>query len=256
MRRSAPLGLRSSVTVAFAAGALLLSAVLAAGHLLRRPALPGRPARAHRRRGRRSPTRRSCGTGCSPPGRRSSDVLGDVSAPAADSDIVVHRGGPLVLLVPAGRDGVPSRRARSTRSPGRRRWAGPTAADGPALVVGVPLPAVGAEFYEVSTPTELRRTLRTLRLVLVGFAVLTADRRRAARPVRRIRRVVAPLDDVAAAAARIAVGELSTRLPSTDDPDLAVHRRLVQHAWSRRWTNGSSATPGSPPTSATSCARR
>jgi signal transduction histidine kinase len=88
-------------------------------------------------------------------------------------------------------------------------------------MVGVPLPAAGAEFYEITLITELDETLHTLRLVLAGFAVVTvlagAALGRAA-----ARRVVAPLDSVAGAAARIAGGALDTRLPVTEDPDLAT----------------------------------
>lgn len=95
-------------------------------------------------------------------------------------------------------------------------WRGP---EGPLIVVGAPLPAVDATFYEVSTVTELDRTLRLLRRVLVLVALVTAV---AAAAVGRAvaKRVLQPLDDVAAAAAGIAAGRLDTRLARTDDPDL------------------------------------
>ena len=91
----------------------------------------------------------------------------------------------------------------------------------PVLTVGVPIPAVGAEFFEVAPTSELDRTLATLATVLAVFALITtlsgAAIGRAASA-----RVVSPLDDIATAAAHIAAGELDTRLPATDDPDLAV----------------------------------
>ena len=93
--------------------------------------------------------------------------------------------------------------------------------DQPVLAVGVPIPSVDATFYELSPTSELDSTLRTLALVLGAFAVLTTiggaviGRSASAR-------VVAPLDDVATAAASIAAGEMTTRLQPTSDPDLAV----------------------------------
>ena len=95
------------------------------------------------------------------------------------------------------------------------------AQDAPAVAVGVPLPAVDAHFFEVVSAQELARTLDTLRIVLAVFAALTAA---AGALLGRwaARRVVAPLDHVAGAAARIAGGALDTRLPTTEDPDLAT----------------------------------
>ena len=94
-------------------------------------------------------------------------------------------------------------------------------AEQPALVVGIPLPAADAEFYEIVSTTELRSTLATLATVLAAFAVLATL---AGAALGRIasRRLMAPLDDVATAAARIGAGGLQTRLPPTDDPDLAT----------------------------------
>jgi signal transduction histidine kinase len=88
-------------------------------------------------------------------------------------------------------------------------------------MVGVPLPAVDVEFYEIAATTELDRTLGTLRWVLAAFAAATAVGG-AALGRAAARRVVAPLDSVAGAAARIAGGALDTRLPVTEDPDLAT----------------------------------
>jgi two-component system sensor histidine kinase MtrB len=89
------------------------------------------------------------------------------------------------------------------------------------LVVGVPLPAAGAYYYEVVPMRELERTLSTLSVVLlvaasittlggavVGFAVS--------------RRVLRPLRDVSSASAGIAAGALSTRLENAHDPDLEL----------------------------------
>lgn len=91
----------------------------------------------------------------------------------------------------------------------------------PALVVGTAVPAVDAEFYELARTSELTRTLTTLAVALAGFALLTTV---AGATLGRwsTRRLLAPLDVVAAATARIAGGDLGTRLPTTDDPELVT----------------------------------
>jgi signal transduction histidine kinase len=98
-------------------------------------------------------------------------------------------------------------------------WTGAT--EPHAIVVGVPLPAVGAEYYEVSVAQELDRTLWTLGLALSICAGLTtvagALLGRAAS-----RRVLAPLGDVTTAAVRVSAGDMTTRLRETGDPDLAA----------------------------------
>jgi two-component system sensor histidine kinase MtrB len=95
------------------------------------------------------------------------------------------------------------------------------APDGPALVVGVPLRSTGVEFYGVGRLTELRQVLATLSAVLAASAV-AATAAGAGFGVWASRRAVQPLDQVAGAATRIAGGELATRLPPTDDPDLVA----------------------------------
>jgi signal transduction histidine kinase len=93
------------------------------------------------------------------------------------------------------------------------------AADGPHLIVGVTLPSADVEFYEVAPLTELRQVLSTLAAVL-GAGGLAATAAGAAFGVWASRRAVQPLEQVAGAATRIAGGDLATRLPATDDPDL------------------------------------
>jgi signal transduction histidine kinase len=95
------------------------------------------------------------------------------------------------------------------------------APDGPALVVGVPLRSAGVEFYGVGGLTELRQVLATLSAVLAASAV-AATAAGAGFGVWASRRAVQPLEQVAGAATRIAGGELATRLPPTDDPDLVA----------------------------------
>ena len=89
------------------------------------------------------------------------------------------------------------------------------------LVVGVPLPEVGASYFGFFSLTEVQDTLRSvgLSLMFAGFittlfgAVLGAV---------ASRRAVRPLGDAAQAAKAIAGGRLDTRLETTDDHDLRL----------------------------------
>ena len=142
-------------------------------------------------------------------------------SPPDGSEVLVHQEGRWystslevgALDVPDGlRQAVDSGDAASS-------WAD-TGAE-PVLVVGVPLPAVQAQYYEITTTTELERTLRTVRTALAAFAVSTAAGG-ALLGVWAAGRAVAPLNAVARTAVRIAGGEPGTRLPLTQDPDLAT----------------------------------
>ncbi len=90
----------------------------------------------------------------------------------------------------------------------------------PALVVGVPLrlPA-SVSYYEVTSLTELRRTLAVLATVL-GLVALTTTLGGAAVGWWASRRVLRPLGAVAATAGRIASGDFSARVDRDRDPDL------------------------------------
>lgn len=212
-----PWGLRTIVTVSFAAGALLLSLFLSTGtyFVVRHYLVDQRERTATRQAFADASFVRD---GLLTSGAQVSDVLGNVSPPA-DSDIVVHRRGRwFSSSLQSGADAVPAASRRAVeRGAAAVTWT--PGVSGPVLTVAVPLPAVDAEFYEITDPTELTGTLATLRLVLITFALVTvgggALLGRAAS-----RRVLAPLDAVATATARISAGELSTRLASTQDPDL------------------------------------
>lgn len=211
-------GLRASVTVSFAAGALLLSVVLAAGayFVVRHYLVEQRERTATRQAFADASFVRD---GLLTSGAQVSDVLGN-AAPPADTDILVHRYGRwFSSSLQADAHHVPRTVRDSVQQGSATVWWGRSG--GPVIVVGVPLSAVDAEVYEISRPSELSSTLSTLGGVLAVFALVTtiggALLGRAA-----ARRVVAPLDDVARAATQISVGDLTTRLPPTDDPDLAA----------------------------------
>ncbi len=99
-----------------------------------------------------------------------------------------------------------------------------TSAGEPVLVVGVPLVASGAELYEVVRAPTLETTLATLRGVLVTAGIVGILL--AALVGRSVAgRVLRPLAQIGEVAGRVGAGDLRTRLPETDDPDL---REIVE----------------------------
>ena len=91
----------------------------------------------------------------------------------------------------------------------------------PQYVVGVPLPAVDAAYFEVSSLGDLARTLDVLALTLALGALATAV---AAALLGRWAsgRALRPLTRVASVAAAIAGGDLGTRLETGDAADLSA----------------------------------
>lgn len=213
------MGLRTTIMLAFAVGALLLSAVMALGtYLAARNYLVDQRERAAVRQAFADASYVRDGLRTS--GVEVSEVLGRVS-PAAGSTVVVRRAERwFSSSLQLGEADVPTT-LQHTVDDGSVAVAWEPSQEGPAVIVGVPLPAVDAHFFEIVATPELDRTLKVLRIVLTVFAVFTAA---AGAVLGRwgARRVVAPLDDVAAAAARIAGGALDTRLSTTEDPDLAT----------------------------------
>jgi two-component system sensor histidine kinase MtrB len=146
------------------------------------------------------------------------EVLGEL-APSGDAEVVVRRGDAWFSssLEVGGRD-VPTalQQVVASGAAGTVRVDTPA---GPQLVVAVPVVAEGVEFYEVAPLDDLELILRTLAVVL-GAGALAATAAGAGFGAWASRRAVLPLEQVAGAATRIAGGELSTRLPATEDPDL------------------------------------
>jgi signal transduction histidine kinase len=214
-----PWGLRATLTALFALGGVLLAGVMALGTygVARNYLLDQREHGALRQAFADASYVRD---GLLTSGRRVSDVLGAVSPPSRSTVLVQRRDRWYSSSLDVGEGELPAAlRGRVGEGSATVQWA--SVAGMPSLLVGVPLPAADAEFYEVTSADELQRTLRTLRAVLFGFAVAVMV---AAAVLGRwaARRAVAPLDAVAGAAARIAGGRLDTRLPATDDPDLAT----------------------------------
>ena len=212
-----PRRLRARIVTGFAAGALLVSAVLVATTfaLARSYLVDQREQSLVREAYADANLLRSRLSGA---GADVAAQLGDL-VPSVAGDVVVRRGDAWYSsgLDADARD-VPPALAQlvADGSAGTVRVAGPS---GPRLVVGVPLGEAGVDFFEVSELSELEQVLRTLTAVLAAGAA-AATTAGALFGWWASRRVVQPLDEVGAVATRISGGELSSRLPATTDPDL------------------------------------
>jgi signal transduction histidine kinase len=215
------LGLRARVTVAFALGALALSAVLSAltYGLVRSNLVQQRESSA---RAQAFVNARVTRDGMRTPGGGGlTRVLSSMES-RGRGGVVVHvpsedRWFATSLVV--GRDLIPaSMRAKvAGGQPAQQRF---VVEGEPWLAVGVPIPRVDAEFFEAFSLAETERTLDTLSYSLAGAALLTTM---AGAAVGRwaSARVLRPLRSVSDAAAAIAAGALDTRLLSPPDRDLA-----------------------------------
>jgi signal transduction histidine kinase len=92
-------------------------------------------------------------------------------------------------------------------------------ADGPAIAIGLRIPALDIGYFEIFVLEELANTLAVIRDSLLGAAALTTIAA-ALLGVWAARRVLAPLRDVSRTASAIADGDLSERLATRGDPDL------------------------------------
>jgi signal transduction histidine kinase len=92
--------------------------------------------------------------------------------------------------------------------------------DATALVVGIPIPRLGA-YFEFFSLDEDQQTLNNVALSLLLAGVITTALG-VLLGVLAARRAVRPVADAAQAAKALAGGHLETRLPPSDDPDLGV----------------------------------
>ncbi|MGY1635450.1 sensor histidine kinase [Geodermatophilus sp. SYSU D00742] len=210
-------GLRARIVLGFAAGALLVSVVLVTTTwLLARSYLVDQRERSLTRQA--FADAHVLSSRLATAGTEVGDVVVEM-VPSGGADVVVRSGDSWYSSsLDVGARDVPEelRALVADGSAGTVRVETPA---GPALLVGVPVPAAGVEFYELSPLTELEMVLRTLAVVL-GAGALAATAAGAAFGGWASRRALQPLEQVAGAATRIAGGQLDTRLPPTDDPDL------------------------------------
>lgn len=218
-RRTRRLGLRSRVALAFALGALVLSAGLAV--------LTYQLARSYLMRHRETSVLRQTYANARlvKNALRSDDVdiprlLTSVELPAGSSPLLYHGDTWFGTSVGAGRETIPAdlRQLVVGGTPARQRY---VRGGVPQLVAGIPLPAVGGAYFEIFPLTELDRTLETLRNSSLAAAAITACAG-AAVGWRASRRVLSPVAAVASAAAAISGGRFDVRLDEYGDPDLST----------------------------------
>ncbi|MEO6410969.1 MAG: HAMP domain-containing sensor histidine kinase [Pedococcus sp.] len=213
------IGLRRRITLVFGGLALVVSITLALGtYLTARHYLVQQRERTAMRQAFVDAS--FVRDGLLTSGAEVDDVLASTSPPAG-SVLILNRGGQWYSSsLSAGRDAVPPK-LRDIVVDGAAASTWGRLAGEPVLAVGTPLTAVDAAFFEISPARELSSTLLTLGWALTTFAALTtaggALIGRAA-----ARQVIAPLDGIATATARIAGGDVATRLEPTGDPDLSV----------------------------------
>lgn len=153
---------------------------------------------------------------------RTPDIPGllDTLPTGGDTNAVVaHRGRWYSTSLSISRDALPAvLRTRVLKGQVIRAWA--DVGHQPVLIVGVPLTAVSGAYFQVADEAGLERTLATLRDVLLGTAAGVTILGAAA-GVWASRRLTAPIRAVARAAHRISGGDLTTRLPGESDAELA-----------------------------------
>jgi signal transduction histidine kinase len=213
------LGIRARITLAFALGALMLSALLAGSTfaLTRAKLLNQREsaalsqvygnARIVRDKGRLDT-------------ETVTDLLGSLQTPASSRPILYVEGIAFPLTAELGENQLPIalRNKVLAGSPARMRY---TLQGHPELAVGIPIPALHEAYFEVVDLRELQDTLRSLGIAL-GAASIGTTLAGAALGWWASRRALRPLADVSQAAEAIAGGRLDTRLEALTDADLGV----------------------------------
>jgi two-component system, OmpR family, sensor histidine kinase MtrB len=214
-----PRGLRARIVLGFAVGTLLVSVVLVTvTFLLARSYLLDQREDSLTRQA--FAVANVLNSRLSTAGTEVGDVLGELAPPGGTAVVVRQGGSWYSSSLDVGARDVPTE-LQAIVEDGSAGSVSAGTDGGPRLVVGVPVVASGVEFYLLAELTELRQVLRTLAAVL-GAGALAATAAGAAFGGWASRRAVQPLEQVAGAATRIAGGELTTRLPATDDPDLVA----------------------------------
>ena len=223
LRRNPPrrrLGLRARLTLTYALGAALLSAILAVTTfgLTRENLVKQREDTAVSRALVNAGTVRS---GIGSTGADMESLIGSLPTPEGALPVIEYQGNYYAKnTVGFNQNALPQslRDEVTAGNPARMRF---SYRGESYFAVGVPIPAANAAYFEGVSLKEAQRTLDNLAITLIGASIITilaggllgwwASRR-----------TLAPLLDVGAAAEAIAGGRLDTRLAVGDDPDLDV----------------------------------
>ncbi len=217
------LGLRARVTLTFAIGAFALSAVMAGitYFAARQSFLNEHQSTDQRQAFANASLIKSAlpSAGTQPSGTQVDQLIGSIDT-LPGSLSVLHAGGKWYATSPiqVGQSAIPAdlRTLVLHGTPASQYFA---LGDSPQIVIGVPLPAEHAAYFEVFSLDELASTLRTLAFALAAAALVTTlagallGRWASGRALR-------PLAGVTDAAVAIAGGQLDTRVEAGDDVDL------------------------------------
>lgn len=213
--RTPRLGLRARITLAFAVGALLLSALLSVTTwaLTRASLLDQRENAAtvivYQNAGIVQQRVRDTD---------SQALLSSLSTPLGAQPILFN-GTEYVSLTPEfGQDALPAvlRNTVVGGQPARMRY---RLRGNMNLAVGIPIPSENVAYFEIVSLNDLEDTLSALGVSLLGASLVTTLAG-AALGWWASRRALRPLTGVATAAMALAAGRLETRVETSDDPDL------------------------------------
>ncbi|MEJ7582755.1 MAG: HAMP domain-containing sensor histidine kinase [Acidimicrobiales bacterium] len=219
--------LRTRITLAFAASAALLSAMVAGTTwaLTRENLVNQREATATRQAFLSANTLAPQ----IPDDSNTESILktlGDLENPSGSRPVLHVDGtgrGPEVWVAPNpeyGQDALPSS-LKNLVAQGRSAKMLYEVNGEPSFAIGIPLAEASAQYYEIVSLTELENTLEALGVTLFGASLLTTLAG-AGLGYWTSRRTLRPLANVGLAAEAIAGGRLDTRLEGVDDPDLEV----------------------------------
>ena len=220
------IGLRARITIAFAVGTLVVSALLAGATLglTRQNLLDARESGATARTYQNAETVQRLlpepaedGAG---PTADPTDVLASLQTPTGSNPVLLVGDRWFSRTPEFGEDVLPGELRALVRSgqPARMRFdhEGTT-----QLAVGVPLESMDAAYFEIVSLEELEETLESIGISLLAAALL-ATLAGAAVGWWAARRVLRPLRGIGDAAHALATGRLETRVAASDDPDLAT----------------------------------
>lgn len=211
------LGLRARVTVAFAVGAAALSATLAGTTyaLVHHYLLSQRQTSAIRQTITNARlVRQDLATNT----RDVADVLSTVT-PAGDTRSIVLRDGRwFSTSVSVRGSSLPSSLTSSVVG-GTPAYQRITLLGSPAVAIGIPIPSIGVDYFEIHSLSELQSTLNLVAAV-EGLVALFIALGGAALGRWASGRLVRPLNDVTSVAKAISSGDLQQRLSEERDPDL------------------------------------
>jgi two-component system, OmpR family, sensor histidine kinase MtrB len=216
-RLSGRLGLRARVTLTFAVGALGLSTLMAGitYFTARQTFLSERQAAEQRQAFANAALVQNA---LRSPSTQVNQLIESVDTLPGSRSVLRTGGQWYATSISVGQSAIPAaeRALVLSGTPASQRF---TLGGSPQLVIGVPLPAVHAAYFEVFSLDELAGTLRALAAALAAAALVTTV---AGAAVGRwaASRALRPLAGLTDAAVAIAGGQLDTRVEAGDDADL------------------------------------